>query len=43
MAGAISGAYLGKDALPADWLGRLENRDYIADLADRLWQAATKE
>ena len=40
MAGAIAGAYLGVDALPAEWLGRLENRDYLFSLADRLWQAA---
>jgi len=38
MAGAISGAYLGIDGLPSRWLGQLENRDYISNLADRLWQ-----
>jgi len=41
MAGAISGAYLGIDALPTEWLRRLENHDYISDLADRLWRAAS--
>ncbi len=41
MAGAISGAYLGVDALPSEWQRQLENRDYISDLADRLWRAAT--
>ena len=41
MAGAIAGAYLGVDALPTDWLGRLENQDYIFSLAERLWQAAS--
>jgi len=41
MAGSISGAYLGIDALPSEWQRRLENRDYIAELADRLWQAAS--
>ena len=41
MAGAISGAYLGIDALPSEWQRQLENRDYISDLADRLWRAAT--
>jgi len=40
MAGAIAGAYLGIDGLPSQWLGQLENRDYISNLADRLWQAA---
>ena len=41
MAGAISGAYLGIDALPSRWQEQLENRDYILELADRLWQAAS--
>lgn len=41
MAGAIAGAYLGVDALPPKWLARLENRDYIANLAGRLWQLAS--
>jgi len=43
MAGAISGAYLGIDGLPSGWLGRLENRDYISNLADRLCQIALLE
>jgi len=38
MTGAISGAYLGIEAIPAKWQERLENRDYITDLADRLWR-----
>jgi poly(ADP-ribose) glycohydrolase ARH3 len=38
MAGAISGAYLGMEAIPHDWQERLENRDYILNIADRLWQ-----
>ena len=41
MAGAISGAYLGIDALPSAWLSRLENRKYISDIAHRLWQVAS--
>jgi len=41
MAGAISGAYLGIEAIPQEWLEQLENRDYILNLADRLWQAAS--
>ena len=41
MAGAISGAYLGVDALPGEWLSRLENRDYLFSLAESLWQAAS--
>ena len=43
MAGAISGAYLGVGALPIEWQGRLENRDYISQLADRLWRLAVGE
>jgi len=43
MAGAISGAYLGVDALPLDWQERLENRDYISQLAGRLWRVAVAE
>jgi len=37
MTGAISGAYLGIEAIPRKWRDRLENGDYIADLAERLW------
>jgi poly(ADP-ribose) glycohydrolase ARH3 len=36
MACAISGAYLGIDALPQTWLRKLENRDYIQNLAHKL-------
>ncbi len=43
MAGALSGAYLGADAIPAGLLRRLEDdvkgRSYIADLAERLHQS----
>jgi poly(ADP-ribose) glycohydrolase ARH3 len=41
MSGAISGAYLGLDAIPSKWQERLENRDYILDLADKLWHLAS--
>ena len=41
MAGAISGAYLGVDAIPPQWRAQLENRDYILNLANRLWQIAS--
>ncbi len=40
MAGAISGAYLGVDAIPSVWRERLENRDDIEGLARRLAEAA---
>jgi ADP-ribosylglycohydrolase len=36
MAGAISGAYLGIDALPEAWREKLENRAYIERLASGL-------
>ena len=42
MAGVISGAYLGIDAIPAEWQRVLENRDYLSSLARKLWQAASK-
>jgi len=40
MAGAISGAYLGIEAIPSEWRARLENREYIESLAKKLWQIA---
>jgi poly(ADP-ribose) glycohydrolase ARH3 len=36
MACAISGAYLGIDSIPQDWIQKLENRRYLEDLATRL-------
>jgi len=41
MAGAISGAYLGIDALPSEWQKQLENLEYISTLADKLWRASS--
>lgn len=35
MACAVSGAYLGVDAIPAEWLAKLENRDLLDALARR--------
>jgi ADP-ribosylglycohydrolase len=43
MAGAISSAYLGIDAIPQEWVARLENKDYIQSLADKLWQIASNK
>jgi poly(ADP-ribose) glycohydrolase ARH3 len=40
MAGAISGAYLGIDAIPSEWRAKLENREYIEALAESLWRLA---
>lgn len=37
MTGAISGAYLGVDAIPAQWRDRLENGQYIEELGNKLW------
>ncbi len=36
MAGAISGAHLGAEAVPEAWLARLESRDRLVSLADGL-------
>jgi poly(ADP-ribose) glycohydrolase ARH3 len=36
MACAVSGAYVGIDSIPQDWIQKLENRSYIEDLATRL-------
>ena len=41
MACGISGAYLGIDAVPAQWRDKLENRGYIEELAVRLWERST--
>lgn len=37
MAGALSGAYLGEQAVPADWVQRVEAVTRIRDLADELY------
>ena len=41
MAGAILGAYLGIEAIPQEWRLKLENKAYIEDLTEKLWQTAT--
>jgi poly(ADP-ribose) glycohydrolase ARH3 len=40
MAGAISGAYLGVEAIPQEWRAKLESREHIEALAEKLWQLA---
>ena len=40
MAGAISGAYLGIDAILGAWIEQVENREYISSLARKLWQVS---
>jgi ADP-ribosylglycohydrolase len=36
MACAVSGAYLGIEAIPPAWRQKLENREHIKDLAIKL-------
>ncbi|MEW6354778.1 MAG: ADP-ribosylglycohydrolase family protein [Planctomycetota bacterium] len=43
MACAISGAYLGIEAVPQDWVDRLENREHIETLARRLAEIKKEE
>ncbi|MDA8424460.1 MAG: ADP-ribosylglycohydrolase family protein [Nitrospiraceae bacterium] len=38
MTGAISGACYGVEGIPAQWRGKVENRQYIEDLAINLWE-----
>ena len=40
IAGAISGAYLGIDAIPKRWLDGIENRKEIESIALELWEIA---
>jgi poly(ADP-ribose) glycohydrolase ARH3 len=42
MTGAIAGAYLGIEAIPETWRQRLENREYIEELAEKLWLIKTR-
>ena len=41
MTGAIAGAYLGIEAIPSNWRGKLENRLYLTELAEKLWELKT--
>ena len=38
MTSAITGAYHGAEAIPEGWKSRLERRDYIETLAEKLWR-----
>ncbi|MHA1606612.1 MAG: ADP-ribosylglycohydrolase family protein [Candidatus Freyarchaeota archaeon] len=38
MTGAISGAYHGEEGIPEGWKSKLENGEYIAKLADKLFE-----
>jgi len=42
MAGAIAGAHRGLSKIPADLLNRLENAEFIEDLAERLYELKTE-
>jgi poly(ADP-ribose) glycohydrolase ARH3 len=37
MTGAIAGAYHGEEAIPKDWINKLENQNYIRELAEKLY------
>ena len=43
MACAVSGAYLGVESIPQGWREKLENREYIEELAVRLVGMKKKE
>ncbi|MFQ5999150.1 MAG: ADP-ribosylglycohydrolase family protein [Candidatus Bathyarchaeia archaeon] len=43
MAGAISGAYHGVEAIPERWRSRLDRGDYIEKLAEKLWYIKNRE
>lgn len=43
MTGAISGAFHGFEAIPQRWLQKLENRQYIETLAEKLWELKIKD
>ena len=38
MTGALCGAYLGVDAIPEEWKAKLEHREYIEELAFKLFE-----
>lgn len=38
MVGALSGSYLGFQAIPDEWFRKLEDGEYIRSLAERLWE-----
>ncbi len=38
MTGAISGAYLGIEGIPEEWCSKLENRGYIEQLGEKLYE-----
>lgn len=43
MTGAISGAYLGVNSIPDKWRSKLENRLYIEELAEKLYESGIQK
>ncbi len=43
MTGALSGAWLGMESIPSEWVNKLENKDYIRDLALKLWEGVCEQ
>lgn len=43
MTGAISGAYHGIEAIPEGWKNKLEKREYIEKLAEKLWYIKNRQ
>ena len=43
MAGAVTGAHLGAEAIPEAWLAQLEARDRLVELADGLMRVSEQD
>ncbi|MFN4219421.1 MAG: ADP-ribosylglycohydrolase family protein [bacterium] len=43
MSGAIAGAYYGIENIPLKWKEKLENREYIEKLAEKLWEVKAEK
>ncbi|MCK4721866.1 MAG: ADP-ribosylglycohydrolase family protein, partial [Dehalococcoidia bacterium] len=43
MTGAISGAYLGAGSIPDRWRVKLENRLYVEELAEKLYEIGIRK
>jgi len=43
IAGGISGCRLGLHSIPKEWIERIENREYLSDLALRLFKKKTQK
>lgn len=42
MSSALWGAYLGKEAIPTAWLVKLENKNYIEKLAEKIYEITSR-